>query len=162
MTKPTTTIASDAGILAGLGLEEVPDHLPDGTYPAYLTEAKVINLKDNKGQSLVFTYKVDLPGSQINGETIDEFKSINPADDNQKKKFLKMRLESLGVPSTRFAQFNPKDVVGLAVTITVKTKGQYTNVTNVTLRNESGSASATVTSVPAITSVSTSALTDLL
>lgn len=132
------TVAGGGGVLANLGLENVPDGLPDGTYSGWVYDCKIVTLKNDKGQSLVFTYKVDMPGSPLNGETIDEFKSINPGDDNQKKRFLKARLESLGVPSTRFSQFQPNDVKGQPVEWTVKTNGEYKNVGTVKLRPANG------------------------
>ena len=155
MTTPTN---SDSGVLANLGLDEVPDGLPDGMYPGFLYDAKIVDLKNDKGRALVFTYKVDQPGSKLHGETIDEFKSINPGDDNTKKRFLKQRLESLGVPSTRFNVFQPKDVVGTAVEFTVKTNGEYKNVSKVELRSEnSGNSNVTGNGQPAGTVTGTTA-----
>jgi len=166
MTTPTVP-NSDAGVLANLGLDEVPDGLPDGVYPGFVYDAKIVDLKNNKGRSLVFTYKVDQPGSTLHGETIDEFKSINPGDDNTKKRFLKQRLESLGVPSTRFNVFQPKDVVGLAVSFTVKTNGEYKNVSKVEIRSNSGvtgngQPAGTVTDTTTISGGASAPLSDLL
>lgn len=153
----TDNTGVDNGILSDLGLGDVPDGLAVGTYKGNVYGCKVQTLKDvSKGKSLVFTYKVNDPESSYNGETIDEWKSINKFDTNVKKRFLKERLVSLGIPETRFDQFRPDDVIGLDVFFTVKKNGQYTNITDVTLIE--GDAS----SVSAPSQAASSNLEDLL
>lgn len=139
MTMPTQT---DGNPLAGLGLENVPDGLPEGAYPGNLYDVKVIEHKGEKTgkKSLVFTYKVNNPGHVTHGETIDDFKSCNADDSNQQKRFLKMRLESLGVPESRFSDPTwMQAVIGLDVYFTVKKNGQYTNVSKVERRGMAAS-----------------------
>ena len=130
---------TEPGFLADLDLDNVdpdPKAFPDGTYNAYLTEAKVVALKDvAAGKRLVLTYKLfDGPHK---GKTIDEWKSINKFDDARSKAFLKARLLSLGVPEEKISSINPADLSGIAVRITKKTNGQYKNVTNVVLGHSS-------------------------
>ena len=126
---------TETGFLSDLGLDEIdddPNKFPDGTYNAYLTESKVVALKDAaKGKRLILTYKV-FDGAH-KGKVIDEWKSINKFDDARSKAFLKQRLLSLGVPEEKIATISPEDLVGIAVRITKKQNGQYSNVTNVVL-----------------------------
>ena len=123
------------GFLADLGLDEIdedPNRLPDGPYNAYLTDAKVVTLKDAaKGKRLVLTYKIaDGPHK---GKIIDEWKGINAFDDARSKAFLKQRILSLGVPEDKISTLDLNDLVGLEVRITKKQNGQYQNINNVTL-----------------------------
>ena len=132
------------GFLADLGLDEIdedPNAFPDGTYNAYLTEAKVVNLKDSaKGKRLVLTYKIaDGPHK---GKTIDEWKSINAFDSARDKAFLKSRILSLGIPESRISSLDVNDLVGTEVRITKKQNGQYRNVTNVVLGHAGAEAEA--------------------
>lgn len=126
---------TEPGFLADLDLENQeadPNAFPDSTYNAYLTEAKVVALKDAaKGKRLVLTYK--LFDGEHKGKTIDEWKSINTFDDARSKAFLKTRLLSLGVPEDQLSKINPTDLVGIAVRITTKQNGEYRNVNNVVL-----------------------------
>lgn len=134
MTEPTTT--QPVGLTSDLGLESVPDALPDATYSGYVVDLRVVNAKPPKtGRSLVFTYRNDAPGTPLDGERVDEFKSANPGDTTQQKRFLKQRLESLGIPESRMSSLTKEDVVGKAVFFTMKTNGQYHNVSKVELRS---------------------------
>jgi hypothetical protein len=124
------------GIFADLGLDVDFDNFPSATYSGYVTEAKVINYKDAaKGRAMVLTYKVADEGEH-KGKTIDEFKSCNKFDDATKKKWLKIRLLSLGVPESRLSEVNPSDLVGTAVFFTTKKNGEYTNVSTVKVAEE--------------------------
>jgi uncharacterized protein involved in high-affinity Fe2+ transport len=133
------------GFLADLGLDEIdddPNAFPDGTYNAYLTEAKVVALKDAaKGKRLVLTYKI-FDGDH-KGKTIEEWKGINKFDSARDKAWLKSRMLSLGVPEDKINSISPDDLTGIAVRITKKQNGQYRNVTNVVL-GHAGEEEATV------------------
>lgn len=135
-------MTADTGFLADLGLDNVetdPNHLPDSTYFGFLTECKVIHYKDaSKGKALVFTYKVG--EGEHKGKTIDEWKSANSFDEPSKKSWLKQRILSLGVPESRINSLNPEDLAGTAVKFTVKQKGEYRNVTFVSVRDENEAA----------------------
>jgi hypothetical protein len=131
------------GFLSDLSLDTVSDDVnafPDGTYEAFLYEAKLIQYKDtSKGQALVLTYKIaDGPHS---GKTIDEWKSCNAFDDERAKGWLKARIKSLGVPESRYDTVDPEDLVGIKLLISKKQKGEYHNVTSVKLSDGSSSSS---------------------
>lgn len=127
-------MTTDAGILADLDLANVPDGLPAGQYLGNVYNCKVQPYKDAaKGKALIFTYKVNDPDNPMHGETVDEWQGINAFDTPTKKRFLKARLTSLGVPENRMSSFKPDDVIGLAVFFTVKKNGQYTNISDVRL-----------------------------
>lgn len=136
------------GFLSDLGLDDVdsdPNALPDGTYKAALFECKIIEAKDAaKGKFVVFTYKVTDPDSKYQGTTIDEWKSANSFDEPRKKAWLKQRIMSLGVPEARVNAVDPSDLLGTAVDVTVKQKGEYRNVTFVKLSDESSAAAEPV------------------
>lgn len=140
---------TEPGFLADLELDKVeddPNAFPDGTYNAYLTEAKVVSLKDvAQGKRLVLTYKIY--DGDHKGKAIDEWKSINKFDDARTKAFLKKRLLSLGVPEEKLASVQPSDLAGIAVRITKKQNGQYANVTNVVLGHASDDALAPVSTI---------------
>lgn len=126
------------GFLADLGLDSVesdPNHLPDATYVGALFDCKVVHYKDaSKGKAVVFTYKVT--EGEHKGKSIDEWKSANAFDEPSKKAWLKQRMLSLGVPESRINAVNPDDLIGTAIKFTVKQKGEYRNVTFVTLADE--------------------------
>lgn len=137
MTQPTSApLASD------LGLEDVPDGFADGVYSGFVTDCKIVHYKDAaKGKAIVFTYRCDVD-PVFAGETIDEWKSANAGDPASKKKWLKMRLDSLGIPESRMSAFAASDVIGKAVFFTVKKNGEYRNVTKVELRSPENQAAA--------------------
>lgn len=117
-----------------LGLEDavVPGTLPDGTYKAFVYEAKPGSNKAGKPY-LILTYKVNDPGGVFHEATIDEWKSASRDDDAKTKGYLKQRLSSLGVPDSRMGSLTPQDLVGTEVLITVKNKDNYCNVVKVAL-----------------------------
>ena len=140
-------MTENAGFLNDLGLENVETAPADGKYAAYLYDCKFVEYKDtSKGKALVFTYRI--ADGKFKGEDIQEWKSANAFDDNTKKKWLKARVLSLGVPESRIGAVNPQDLVGLAVWITIKKNGEYTNVNKVELRDEAGNATAAPLEAP--------------
>ncbi len=126
------------GFLADLDLENVeedPNAFPEGTYKAYLTDAKVVTMKDAaQGKKLVLTYKIF--EGEHKGKTLDEWKGINSFDDARTKAFLKQRLLSLGVPENRLSSVSLEDLTGIALRFTMKKNGTYKNVTNIILGHE--------------------------
>lgn len=140
-------------IFDDLGLDDIdpdPNAFPDGTYNAFLFEAKVVALTDtSKGKRLVLTYK--LADGPHKGKTIDEWKSINAFDDARSKAYLKARILSLGVPEDAIKSLDPANLVGLEVRITKKQNGQYANVNNVVLGHVGGDSDSVTASATAST-----------
>jgi hypothetical protein len=134
-----------------LGLENVPKGFATGVYQGFVTNVRPHTYKDEaKGKAIIITYRCDVdPSGQFTGESIDEFKSCNSTDSNVKKRFLKQRLEELGVPESRQNSVTPSDLIGKPVYFTVKNDGQYINVTKVQLRDPSVAVGSS-TAVPGV------------
>lgn len=120
--------------------EDNPFAIPDNTYEAWVTEAKVALTKAGDKLGLTVTYTID--GGEKNGSKVSEFKQVPRAGDdldetarNRARSFLKMRLSSLGVPDDKMNTLDPTDLLGTPVVIVVKTKDGYTNVTKVEKRD---------------------------
>lgn len=133
-------MTADTGMLAGLGLDEVPDRLPETEYAGFVFDLKVVNYKDTaKGKAIVMTYKV--ADGKFKGETQDHWQSANAHDGMQQKKFLKQMFTNIGVPESKINSVTKEDVVGTPVFFTIKHNGNFVNVTNVKLRSaENGQA----------------------
>lgn len=119
-------------------MEGVTAQAPDGKYRAVISDSKVITGKSGKNankKQWVLNYKVT-EGPQ-KGEQFSEFFLLEGASAEQKK-WRARRLESLGVPETMYTQFRPSSVKDERVLITVKTNGQYQNVTSVSLDQQVG------------------------
>lgn len=123
--------------------EDNPFAVPDNTYEAYVTNAKVGLTKAGDKLGLTIEYSID--GGDQNGKKVSEFKHVprsndvmEPAIRARAASFLKMRLSSLGVPDDKMNELDPTDLIGTPVVITVKTKDGYTNVNRVETRSESG------------------------
>ena len=120
--------------------------VPDAMYACTLESAKVVESKDKferegvlkKGLSLLYTIT---EGEEM-GEQISEYKAIpqpeDPSDvsswtkeEKRAASFLKQRLLSLDVPEDRVNSVEPSDLEGIECYVTVKTNGQYQNVTEV-------------------------------
>jgi hypothetical protein len=135
------------GFLAELGLENVdedPNAFPDSTYNAYVTDAKIVKVNDQKEDRLVLTYT--LADGEHKGKQIDEFKNCDKTANARDLAWLKSRLKSLGVPEEKLSSINLDDLKGIAIRITTKKKGQYRNVTNVVLGHAGGGVTASATS----------------
>lgn len=151
-------MTENAGFLNDLALDQVETDPADGVYRAFVYDVKTVNYKDTaKGKAVVFTYRI--ADGKFKGEDVQEWKSANSFDDNTKKKWLKARILSLGVPESRLTNLDPQDLVGLEVMITLKKNGQYLNVNKVELV-QSGNAAATPEQASAPASVN-AALSDL-
>jgi hypothetical protein len=115
---------------------ENPNHVPDGVYPAFIYESGV---KEIKGvQRWVINYKIAPNNGPASGKTVGEMFTLKPTGPNRDMQlsFLKARLVSLGVPESRFGEFEPGEIQGWAVTIKVATSNEYTNVKKMELRDE--------------------------
>lgn len=150
------TETATEGLFGDLGLNNVssnPNETPDGVYKAVVHEAKMFTHSEKKpgeNKFFIITYKIVEPepikvmvdGVEklivVKDNTVDEWKSANPGDDSKKKSFLKQRIVSLGVPEdvVNKGQFQPRQIVGVPVLITVKNKDGYTNVKKVVLADD--------------------------
>jgi len=130
------------GMFGDLDLEQAQDDpfaVPDNSYICYLTDLKSGPTKagDKVGLTLEFT----IDEGEHKGKTVTEWKQIpKPADpknpspeDLKAMSFIKQRMLSLGVPRDRINTTNPSDLIGTKVVISVKNKGGYTNVKDVTV-----------------------------
>ena len=119
-------------------MEGVTASAPDGKYRAVVADSKVITGKSGKNankKQWVINYKV-IEGPQ-KGEHFSEFFLLEGASQEQKK-WRARRLESLEVPESRWTSFRPSEIKDERVLITVKTNGQYQNVTSVSLDKQVG------------------------
>lgn len=115
-------------------VQDDPFQIPDNSYVAYVTKVSVGPTKagDKIGMTLVYT----IDGGEYNGRDVTEWKAIpqiadpkNPTvEEARSLSFLKQRMLQLGVPEARIASVSPEDLVGIRCVITVRTKGEYTNV----------------------------------
>lgn len=137
-----------AGFLNDLGLDNLADgELPTGKYLGEVTASKVVPKKDGS-KSWVITYTVRQPGSEFDGLTKDEWKSCNKMDSPQVKRFLRDRALSLGVPENELGNFRPSDVIGTPVFFTLARRGEYVNVTEVSLAPVASTGSSAGNGVP--------------
>jgi hypothetical protein len=135
-------------VFGNLGLDkvEVWDNkvtIPDGTYPGYVSDAKLVTKKDGN-EALVLTYKVADDNSSHDGETINEWRTFPrrtedggfvSETDERNAQFLKARLIHLGFEADQIDKVDLDDISGIPVTFTVKTKNNYKNVSYVEVRN---------------------------
>lgn len=145
-----TETNSGSGVFAGMGLEKVATNpqskLPDGTYTGFVKDANIMTKKDGT-RSLVLTYKVEDIYSDYNEEEIKEWRRLpqtNPdgnfktSSDETNARFLKIRLQSLGIDANVFESLKLESLIGIAVTFTTSTNGEYKNVKSVKLRETIG------------------------
>ena len=125
------------GFLNDLGLENVeadPNHIADGTYPAYVFGSEV-RLKKDHSKSWVLTYKIAPEAAKHSGQTQAEWFDLEPKGENAelKKSFLKKRILSLGVPESKINEVNPDDLIGIKVSLKIIHKNGYQNVGDISL-----------------------------
>jgi hypothetical protein len=125
------------GGLADLGLEssdipEVNAQTGVGYHKGFLVDAKFL-AHPEKGRQLVLTYKVHQEGSKWNGSTKSEFIDANRSDPVDKKKWLRFRLENLGIPRESQGALNIKDLKGTPVYFRIREKAGYLNIVEVSL-----------------------------
>ena len=139
-------------ITGSLGLENVesdPNYLPPRTdFPGVVRQSEHVKPRNKEHLSHVITYEVT--DGQYKGKTQAEWfrLGIPQYDDNQNlvglentmsemaKSFYRRRLESLGVPESRFAGFKPEDVIAVKVNFSVRHKDGFQNIANVELQTE--------------------------
>jgi len=129
------------GFLDDLGLDdvEVSDwSIPNGVYPAVITDSKIIPNNRN-GNSWQITYRVLNDVESVGGKTVSEFFDLDPRLPDERKQFLKRRLQSLAISDEDARSIEPGDILGIEVTITVKNKPSadgsrtFTNVTKLVM-----------------------------
>lgn len=115
--------------------EDNPWFVPANTYEMDVYKVELKPGKDDKDPGLLFTYKIS--SGEHEGKQVTEFKRIPQSqltkEDKDAASYLKMRLASLGVPESKMNSVEPEDLQGLAVIVTVKQNGEYTNVNKVEL-----------------------------
>lgn len=119
-----------------------PFQIPDNTYRATVTDAKVgpTNNGDKVGLTIVYTINSD---DEHDGKSVSEWKHIPTPNDpknltpeeSKAASFLKQRMLSLGIPAERINSVTPDDLKAREVYITTKTTTSndriYTNVRKV-------------------------------
>jgi hypothetical protein len=115
------------GIFDGLNLDQAstdPWAVPDGTYEFNVTECSVGPTK--KGDKFGIMFKFEMISGSEAGKNYTEWLEI-PKPENvspeaiRSRSFLRQRLESLGIPSTKFNDFEAADAVGIVGFITLAT-----------------------------------------
>lgn len=136
------------GIFDGLDVasaEDNPFDVVDGTYKCFVQNVKVgpTAKGDKKGMTIV--YQIDDPDSPMNSRQITEWQEI-PGENTQNKErtlsFLKARLKSLGVPESRMNDIETDDLMNVECVVSVAKRGEYTNVTRVSLPNQASAGAA--------------------
>lgn len=143
-------------ITGSLGLEDVesdPNYLPPRTtFPGVVLNSEYVKPRNKEHLSHVITYQVT-EGDKKGKTQAEWFRlGIPQYDDNQNlvglentmseaaKSFYRRRLESLGVPESRFKGFKPEDVIAVKVDFSVRHKDGFQNIASVELRNETDNA----------------------
>lgn len=130
MTTPTNELPLDD--LSGLALDDVQVGIGAGTYRGVVKNIKKI-LHEKDGVQipyLIFTFQ----SRDNKADTIDDWKRCGRDSagawenaDNDRR-FLKMRIMSLGVSEENVGSVPLKTLIGTPVVFTVKINGQYKNV----------------------------------
>lgn len=125
--------------------QDDPFKVEDGTYSCTVTGAEVKKSEEKGTAGLLITYTVTDEESPMYKRTQTEWKNLptDAMDETEKeraKSFLKIRLNSLGVPKDKMNSLESDDLIGIDCVVTVKTKGEYSNVTRVELPKETSGA----------------------
>ena len=135
-----------SSIFGDLDIESAADNpftVVPGTYNAIVSSVgEETSQKGNRG--LVFKYTITGDDDPMAGREVSEWKNIpkdpSTTEGQRALSFIKMRLQSLGVPNNRLNSTEPDDLIGTEVVITVVEKDGYTNIRKLVLA-EGGSAS---------------------
>lgn len=141
---------STIGVFGNMGLDKVTTNpqakLPDGVYTGFVSDAKITTKKDGT-KSLVITYKVSDVYSEYNEEEIKEWRKLpqlnsagefQSTSDETNARFLKIRLQSLGIDASVFGSMKVDELINIPVEFTVVTNGEYKNIKSVKFRNTIG------------------------
>lgn len=134
----------------GLGDVEAPVSdfsIPNGVYPATISDSKIMNPKKDPSKELwQITYTIDGEVETYAGRSVSEFYDLDPNLSAERKGWMKLRLQSLGISDEEANEMDPSDIIGTDVMVTVKNRtvgeNTYTNVGRVTLRDTSTVAAA--------------------
>lgn len=107
----TTAPVEGEDFLANLGLNNVPDSVSNDTYPAVLLNGNAGTYNDKEtGESrkyISFTWKIDNPASEFNGEVVDgDFCNAHAGIDNKDKRRLRDRLNAVRLPTQGVGDMN--------------------------------------------------------
>lgn len=120
------------------GAEE-PFGVPDNTYAMAISD---VVTKPNKDGDMGMTITYTVTEGEYKGEKVTEYKRVphksdkHPLDDRDAAKargWIKVRLESLGIPESRMNSIKKEDLIGTDCYVSTQRNGQYTNVRNVQL-----------------------------
>lgn len=112
----------------------IPDSIPDNTYLCELTDISNVTKKENDTHWLIIKFTVieegDFYGEELGPEVYRVFSAAEykNADNEGKAKLRKIRrkrlsrLESLGVPRDKLAEFDPEDLRGMKVHVSVRVR----------------------------------------
>lgn len=120
--------------------DDLSKGMPPGSYPAVVSDVRkeVGSKKNPDGNFLVIEYTVDgfeFPAREKKWIPTDVEVQADPKSARLARSFLKDRLLSLGVPPERLNAVGPENLIGIEVTITMKERDGYTNVSRVALRD---------------------------
>jgi hypothetical protein len=121
--------------------------VPDNTYACVVSDLVVKeNSKGNMG--MIFTFKIR-EGDHA-GFEITEYKRLpssrdkepmSEAEKNKAMSYIKMRLDSLGIPESRMNSVEKADLVGIECYVRTQVKDDFVNVKSVTLTSSATSSS---------------------
>lgn len=120
----------------------VPDDdffIADGVYPATISDSKVMNPGGDPSREMwQITYRIDSEVETYGGKIISEFFDLDENLPEDRKVWIKRRLNSLELTPEEQDDMDPDYIIGYDVTVTVKNKPSktdpnvtYTNVTRV-------------------------------
>jgi hypothetical protein len=116
------------GLFDGLGLSEVssdPWSVMDGTYQFNVVDCTAGPTKDGLKNGILFKFEVISEGSE-QGKTQTEWLEIPKKDDvsgdaMRCRSFLRARMESLGIPETKFNSVDAADFISITGYMTIAT-----------------------------------------
>jgi hypothetical protein len=129
------------GFLKDAGVTDVvaPDDdyfIANGVYPAVIQDSKLMHPGgDDSKTSWQITYRLDAEVETYGGRYISEFFDMDPNLPDDRKVWIKRRLNSLELTQEEQDALEPQDIIGYDVTVTVKNTPSKTdpdvNYTNV-------------------------------
>lgn len=119
---------ADGALFAGLGLADVsadPWAVADGTHKFIFSEVPDVK-PTAKGDKIGITFKYDITEGPEAGKTHTEWMQIPQAADMSSdgvraRSFLRARLESLGIPESKFETMQRTDLLNIEGWITIET-----------------------------------------
>ncbi len=136
------------------GAADSPWAIPDNTYPAVVTDLIV---KENSAGNMGMTFKYKIREGEHEGTDVSEYKRLpssvdkEPLSEGEKNKamaYIKLRLNSLGIPEARMNSIEKEDVIGIECYISTKMTGDFINVRQVTLTSDVDTSGGVTTGNP--------------